>query len=125
MLFDTDVLIHARKGHEGALRLLQAAPRRCMALQTAMELLQGSRDMADLRLAQRFLTESNFEVLALSPNIGHRALIYIEAYALAHGMRSGDALIAATAMEHNLKLCTGNVRHFKPVKNLKLHPFKP
>ena len=125
MLFDTDVLIHARKGHPGAVGLLVTAGRRCLALQTTMELLQGSRDKADLRLAKAFLTQFGFEVLALSPNIGHRALIYIESHALAHGMRSGDALIAATAVEHALPLCTANVKHFKAIPHLKLAPFKP
>lgn len=57
--------------------------------------------------------------------IGHRALIYIEEYALSHGLRAGDALIAATATENNMTLCSSNSKHFKPIKDLKIKVFRP
>jgi predicted nucleic acid-binding protein len=52
-------------------------------------------------------------------------MVYVEEFALSAGMRAGDAVIAATAVENNLKLCTANARHFKPVKELQLQVFKP
>ncbi|MBL4818541.1 MAG: PIN domain-containing protein [Deltaproteobacteria bacterium] len=64
-------------------------------------------------------------MLPLTENIGHRASIYIEDYALSHGVRSADAIIAATAMENNLMLATGNKKHFQCISGLKLKIFRP
>ncbi|MDP1559758.1 MAG: hypothetical protein Q8K59_09065 [Nitrosomonas sp.] len=58
-------------------------------------------------------------------NIGHRALIYVEEYALSANMIAGDAIIAATAVENNMPLSSSNVKHFKAVKELELKTFKP
>jgi len=41
-----------------------------------------------------FICDFDFAILPLSENIGHRALIYVEEYALSSNMRSGDAIIA-------------------------------
>ena len=89
-----------------------------------MELLQGARDKADLRIIKRFMAELSFDVLPLSENVGHRALVYVEEYGLSSGMRAGDAIIAATASENGMPLVTGNARHFKVVKELELKLFK-
>jgi predicted nucleic acid-binding protein len=63
--------------------------------------------------------------LPITENIGHRASIYIEEYTLSSGIRSGDAIIAATAVENNLILASSNSKHFKVVKELQLKIFKP
>lgn len=36
-----------------------------------------------------------------------------------------DVLIAATAGEHGLVLCTADVRHYKVIADLSLHAFRP
>jgi predicted nucleic acid-binding protein len=60
-----------------------------------------------------FLSDFGFTVLPLTENIGHRAAIYIEEYALACQLRAGDALVAATAVESNLPLTTSNAKALK------------
>ncbi len=67
----------------------------------------------------------NFRTLPLSENIGHRAAVYIETYSLTHGLRMGDAIVAATAAESNLTLCSSNMKHFRPIEGLKLKAFRP
>jgi len=62
---------------------------------------------------------------SLTENIGHRALVYVEEYALSASMRAGDAIIAATAIENNMMLVSSNVKHFKVIKELQLKAFKP
>lgn len=60
----------------------------------------------------------------VTENIGHRAAIY-EEYALASGVRPGDALIAATAVENSMVLVSSNKKHFKVIKELEYQPFTP
>jgi len=72
-----------------------------------------------------FLADFGFRTLPLTENIGHRAAVYVEEYGLSDGLRAGDAIIAATATEANLVLCTGNAKHFRPIKDLKLGVFRP
>ena len=89
-----------------------------------MELLQCAKDKAQQRIIKRFLSDFSFLVLPFTENIGHRALVYVEEYGLSSGMRAGDAIIAATATENGLPLCSGNAKHFRAVKELELKIFK-
>ncbi len=90
-----------------------------------MELLQGAKNKTHHKYVKDFIAEFEFAILPLTENIGHRALIYVEEYALSSNMRAGDAIIAATAIENNLMLVSSNVKHFKAVKELQLKTFKP
>ena len=90
-----------------------------------MELLQGAKNKTQHKNVQDFISKLGFSVLPLSENIGHRALIYVEEYALSSNMRAGDAIIAATAVENNLPLVSSNAKHFKIVKDLQFTLFRP
>ena len=74
-----------------------------------------------------FLEKFAFSVLPFNESIGKRAASYVKEYSLSHGIRAGDALIAATATEHKLILATANRKHFSPLQEqgLILHIFKP
>ncbi|MBI4536966.1 MAG: PIN domain-containing protein [candidate division NC10 bacterium] len=72
-----------------------------------------------------FLADFGFTLLPLTESIGHRAVVYIEEYGLATGLRAGDAIIAATATENNLPLLTKNARHYKGIRELRLKVFAP
>ena len=74
---------------------------------------------------KNFISEFEFSILPLTENIGHRALIYVEQYALSSNMRAGDAIIAATAIENNMSLVSSNMKHFKAVKDLQFKTFNP
>jgi len=67
----------------------------------------------------------NFRVLPFTENIGHRTCVYLEGNTLSNGIRAGDAIVAATAIENNLTLVSSNAKHFRPIKELKLKIFKP
>jgi predicted nucleic acid-binding protein len=125
MIFDTDIFIWAQRGNEKATELMEKSEERCLSVQTFMELLQCAKNKKHHKYIKDFLTSFDFFVLPFTENIGHRASIYIEEYTLASGLRSGDAIIAATAVENNLPLVTSNVKHFKMIKKLKLKSFKP
>lgn len=125
MLFDTDVLIYAQRGSRRAALAIDNAARRLVSVQSLMELVQGARDKDDLRIIKRFLAELGFTVLPLTENIGHRSLVYVEEYGLSAGLRAGDAIIAATAVENALPLMSANAKHFRPINELDLVVFRP
>lgn len=125
MLFDTDVFIWSQRGNTKAATAIQRAAIRFLSVQTYLELLQDARNKEEQRTTKQFLSDLHFTILPLTEAIGHRAMVYIEEYGLASGVRAGDALIAATATENNLTLITGNVKHFKPIHGLRLRIFTP
>ncbi len=125
MLFDTDILIWIQRGNDRAGTLVERDEERSISVLTYMELLQGAKNKRQHKITLDFLHEYGFRVLPLSENIGHRAAIYIEEYSFSTGLRAGDALIAATATENGLTLCTSNVWHYRLIQELKLKIFKP
>jgi len=125
MIFDTDIFIWAQRGNEKAAKIMEASEERYLSTQTYMELLQCAKNKKQHKHTKDFLTTFGFLVLPFSENIGHRASIYVEEYTLASGLRSGDAIIAATAVENNLPLVSSNLKHFKMIKELKLRRFSP
>jgi predicted nucleic acid-binding protein len=125
MLIDTDVLIWVFRGNAKAAKLVESFEKRHISVITYMELIQGVRNRTELRSIKSFISDYGFEVIPLSENIGHRATIYVEEYGLAMAMSMADALIAASAVECNLSLCTGNKKHYKLVKDLHLKVFRP
>jgi len=125
VIFDTDVIIWLQRGNKKAANIIEETAERHIAILSYMELLQSARDKKQHAIIKNFLRDFNFTVLPLTENIGHRALIYVEEYALSFNLRAADAIIAATAIENNLLLISGNVKHFKPIKDLRFKPFMP
>ena len=125
MLFDTDIFIWIQRGNEKAAQIVEDEEKRCLSIQTYMELLQCAKDKKQHKHVKNFLSEFAFEILPLSENIGHRAAVYVEEYGLSSNLRAGDAIIAATAVENNMVLVSSNVKHFRVIKELKLKPFIP
>ena len=124
MLFDTDILIFVQRGNLKAAKLIEQTGEHKISILTYMELLQGAKDKKQHKYTIDFLKTFDFEVLPLTENIGHRAAVYVEEYSLSHHIRSGDAIIAATAVENGLTLSTANAGHFKPIKELDLAIFR-
>jgi predicted nucleic acid-binding protein len=125
MIFDTDVLIFVQRGNLRASLLIDKTEDREISVQTLLELLQGARNKEEQRIIRQFITNFRFHILPLTENIGHRATVYIEEYALSGGLRAADAIIAATATENSTSLISANFKHFKNIKNLDLRIFRP
>jgi predicted nucleic acid-binding protein len=125
MLIDTDVLVWMTRGHVGAaLRLGQLLPWQ-LSVVTYIELAQGCRTKVELNRLKKGLAQSQTQIVPLTPAISERAMALIDGHALSHGLQLGDALIAATALEHGLTLLTGNKKHFAKLPGLDLEAFKP
>ena len=125
MLFDTDILIWVQRKNLAAARLIDAAEQRFISIATSLELIQGARNRRDAEIYRSFIREFGFTILPLTENIGHRALVYMEEYSLAHSLGAMDAIIAATAVENGLVLCSSNRKHYKAIKDLRFKEFKP
>ena len=125
MLFDTDVLIWYLRGNEKAARVLENADSRELSIVSYMELLQGARNNKEIKVIRGFLKDLNFESLSLTENIGHRASVYMEEYCLKVDMCLADALLAATAVENHLVLCTGNKKHYRSITEIEMRVFRP
>jgi predicted nucleic acid-binding protein len=125
LLFDTDIIIWIQRGNTCAAALFDATAERCISVQSYMELLQCAQNRQQLQLTKRFLADFNVKILPFSASIGRRAAVYIEEYGLATGLRAGDALVAATAIEHNLPLSSSNEKHFRKIAGLDLRVFEP
>ena len=125
MIFDTDILIWIQRGNIKASEYVDNAPNRYISIQTYMELIQEDKSKSQQKHIKNFLSDFNFIILPFTENIGHRASIYIEEYTSSSGLRSGDAIIAATAVENNMVLASSNTKHFKVIKDLELKAFKP
>lgn len=125
MIFDTDVIIWVQRGNKKAAKIIDDAEEKNISILTYMELFQCAVSKKQHRIIRGFLQDYEFNVLPLSHNIGHRAAIYIEEYSLGNGFRSGDAIIAATAVENNLSLVSANAKHFRDIKDLDFKVFKP
>lgn len=124
MQFDTDILIWIFRGDEAAANVVEEEPERFISVVTYMELVQGSVNNRETKIIKSFLRDLSFGVVPLSENIGHRASIYMEEYGAASGLRVADALIAATAVENSSALCTGDARHFRAIRELRLSLFQ-
>ena len=125
MIFDTDIFIWAQRGNIKAARIMEKTEGRFLSIQTYMELMQCANNKTQHKYVKDFISSFGFVVLPFTENIGHRASIYIEEYTLSSGLRSGDAIIAATAVENNLTLTSSNLKHYRVIKDLSFKSFKP
>lgn len=125
MLVDTDVLIWHLRGLPKATRKLDALDRLTISATTYLELLQGFRNRAEMVAVQKSLAMRNTDRLPLTPPITERAIGLMEVLSLSHGLQLGDALIAATALEHGLPVLTANTKHFSAIEGLVVEVFVP
>ena len=125
VLVDTDVLIWHLRGLPKATRKLDALDRLTISAVTYLELLQGFRNRAEMVAVQKSLAMRNTDRLPLTPLVTERAISLMETLTLSHGLQLGDALIAATALEHGLTVLTANAKHFSAVEGLAVEVFVP
>lgn len=125
MLVDTDVLIWHLRGYAQATRKLDSLARLTLSSVSYLEVLQGLRNKSELTAIKKMLQHRDALVLPVSEMITQRAIDLMESLTLSHGLQMGDALIAATALEHRLALLTANIKHFSAVDGLAIDVFVP
>jgi len=121
ILCDTNIIIELLKGNEKLISYVEKLGLDNIAISsvTLMELYFGVFNKTELQQIKKYM--QGIPVLHIATNISETAVSLIEQYAKSHTLNIPDALIAATAIENNLKLLTLNVKDFKYISELKLH----
>jgi len=118
MLFDTTILIDYLRGREEARNLFEAHGKKPnISVASTLELYAGVRTRRDEQRTEQLLSQS--ALLPLIHDIAKRAGVFVRLYQASHGVASMDAIIAATAEHHGLRLATLNVKHFPMFPKLK------
>lgn len=124
MIFDTDILIWFLRGNEKAAQVIENEDLRKISTITYLELFQGVKNKQESKQIRHFVSDYSFEVIPLSENIGHRAIIYMEQYGLKVDICLSDVLIAASTVETNEILYTGNTKHYRIIPDLEIKQFR-
>jgi len=120
MLIDTDVLIWYLKGNENAYQVIENSSNFFISVMTYMELVQGMRNKKELNNLRKALHIWNAKILYISEEISVKAMFYVEQHFLSHSIQLADALIGATAIVYGNSVLTGNDKHYKILKDLKI-----
>ena len=91
----------------------------CISDVIKAELFFGAKDKRELQTIKNYLNK--YFSLTIQSEISKMAVDFVESYCLSHKLTLPDALIAATAIYHNIELFTLNVKDFKFIPNLKLY----
>ncbi len=117
MIFDTDIVIWAIRGRAWA---QLSAESRAISPATWLELVEGVRDKRELASLRQMIVDLEMRILPFSESIGALAAAYLEQHALNDGLGAMDALIAATAVKYERPLATGNAKHFRVIRGLRI-----
>jgi len=120
-LTDTDILVDASRGVPTAVTFVAneiASGNLTVSIVTAMEMVQGCRNLAALVQLRQLL--DRIYVVPIDGTISQTAYRLMDTFFLSHGLLIADALIAATALAHGLTLYTRNLRDFQMIPSLLL-----
>lgn len=123
-LIDADIFIWNWRGQEGAALLLADSPFAVSAV-TYMELVQGMRNRREFAKLRADLKRWQVRLLPVTELISARAVALVERHFLPHHVQLADALVAATALQHDLVLVSSNSKHFRPIHGLRFEAFRP
>lgn len=122
-LMDTNILIYHTKGSESSIDFISRAIIQKIfniSIVTKIEFLGWNKHTSNsFEKCKRLIEFSN--VYSVDEDIANKAIVLKRKT----NIRLADAVIAATAIIHNLKLATRNVYDFKAIKEVKVvNPFE-
>jgi len=124
ILCDSNVLIELFKGNKNTLETLKSIGSQNIGISAVslMELFYGARNKQELALIKDNL--SMHHIFQINKNTSGIAVDLIYKYSKSHGLDIPDALIAATALDHQITLFTYNIKDFKFIENINLYRFE-
>ena len=118
-LIDSDIMVDFTRGNAKAADYLDSLGEACLlSAVTALELIAGARNQREV--SDLDILISAYEQIPPADAITRRAYHLMKAHAKSAGLRTLDALIAATALEGGLTLATKNGKHFQMIGDLSL-----
>ena len=127
-LVDTDVIIDFLKNQKPAIDLFNKINSELIKISviTFLEIEYGIKKSYHPEKKKEefinFMSEFSIEIIAISPTIAEEFVkLKINLEKKRQPLADFDLFIAATAIANNLSLVTRNIKHFKRIKDLKLH----
>ncbi len=118
-LIDTDVMIDVSRRNAAAATYVDSLDDITISIITAHELIVGARNQRDTDGIDSLI--KTYPVQAdLDARITGRAYQLLKRHAKPDGLRTFDALIAATAIEDRFTLVSRNRKHFQMISELSL-----
>jgi len=119
ILLDTNILIEILKGDTKTVETLESFEEELIVSSiSVMELYYGAINKAELNKLEKFV--SLFRTIPLDTKISAQAIQLVKTYAKSHNLDIPDSLIAATALTHQCRLFTYNLKDFKYIKQIDL-----
>ena len=124
ILCDTNIFIHAFNGNAQTIEELNQIGHENIVLSTitVMELFQGMGNKRELEIMKKRIRYYDF--IEIDIPVSRLALKLVEQFNLSHGLKIPDAIIAATAVVHQIELHTYNVKDFRFVPDIRLYEVK-
>lgn len=121
ILCDTNILIEFYKNNHTVVQELRRIGQDSIAISiiTQAELYYGALNKQELLSIQRHLSLIHRYPLDLAASL--RFIELMENFSLSHKLAIPDALIAATALVHDLAIYTFNRRDFQFIPGIRLH----
>jgi predicted nucleic acid-binding protein len=118
ILVDTNILLEFLRQIPEAVAWIDAVEGTpAISAVSVMELYAGARSQGEER--DIVAVRQKLTCLPISEEIGERAGALMRHFRKSHGIDIPDAIIAATAEHHELRLATLNVKHFPMFPKLK------
>jgi predicted nucleic acid-binding protein len=121
ILVDTNIIIEVYKANNTIRNIIEDLGWLNIAVSDIVraELFRGAKNKKELIN----IIEDIYELttLPIEPQISEMAVEFIKKYCLSHNLEIPDALIAATAIYHNMELFTLNVKDFIFIPKIKLY----
>ena len=121
ILIDTNILIEIYRNNTTIVDAVKKIGQDNIAVSdiTCAELYYGARNKKELQTIAKDLKK--LDILAIQTEISSKAVALVEKYALSHKLDIPNALIASTAIYHNLPLYTLNMKDFVFIEGIKLY----
>ena len=121
ILIDTNILIEIYRNNLSIIDTVKEIGQNNISVSdiTCAELLYGARNKKELQIITKDL--SKLQTISINDHISKNAVELVKKYALSHKLSLPDALIAATALYHNITLYTLNVKDFVYIKGIQLY----